>query len=309
MPRRLAFMLLAALLSTRADALLFRAYVASDGNDANPCTLPAPCRLLPAALTAVADGGEIWMLDSANYNTSSVSILKSVTILAVPGAVGSVVANGGTAISVTSPGLTITLRNIVVVPIPASGASFGIYLIAGSTVIVEDSHISLMPSGAIYAFGSGAHVKVLGSTISGTVSGYALELANGASADVQGSRLVRNSYGGIYAYSVTTASTGATLSDSFISSGIEGVFAYASGTGAAASIVVSRSTIQRTDFGVDSEAEAAGVATISVSNSTITNNGKGYYQAGAGSDIRSLRNNHISDNASNTGVLTTELQQ
>ena len=83
------------LLSTTANAQIFRAYVASTGNDANPCTLPSPCRLLPAALAASADGGEIWMLDSANYNTTTVTIGKSVSILAVPGAVGSVLAIGG----------------------------------------------------------------------------------------------------------------------------------------------------------------------------------------------------------------------
>jgi len=88
--RRLA--LVAALwVCSIAHAQLFRAYLASDGNDGNPCTLYAPCRLLPAALNAVADGGEIWMLDSANYNTSTVVISKSVSILAVPGVVGSVV--------------------------------------------------------------------------------------------------------------------------------------------------------------------------------------------------------------------------
>ena len=45
------------LLSATAQAQLFRAYLAVAGNDANPCTVPAPCRLLPAALAAVADGG------------------------------------------------------------------------------------------------------------------------------------------------------------------------------------------------------------------------------------------------------------
>jgi hypothetical protein len=74
---------------------LFRAYLASDGSDASPCTLGAPCRLLPAALAAVADGGEIWMLDSANYNAGQVDVTKSVAILAIPGALGSVVATGG----------------------------------------------------------------------------------------------------------------------------------------------------------------------------------------------------------------------
>lgn len=42
-----------------ANAQLFRAYLAVEGSDANPCTLPAPCHLLPAALNAVASGGEI----------------------------------------------------------------------------------------------------------------------------------------------------------------------------------------------------------------------------------------------------------
>jgi hypothetical protein len=105
---------------------LFRAYLASDGNDANPCTLAAPCRLLPAALTAVASGGEIWMLDSANYNTATVTISKSVSILAVPGAVGSVVALAGPAILITAPSLTIALRNLVIVPLPGSGATDGV---------------------------------------------------------------------------------------------------------------------------------------------------------------------------------------
>ena len=39
-----------ALLSTTAQAQLFRSYLSSTGNDANPCTVQAPCRLLPAAL-------------------------------------------------------------------------------------------------------------------------------------------------------------------------------------------------------------------------------------------------------------------
>src|SRR3982751_142302 len=89
-----ALLLLSASLAfaNAAQAQLFRAYLASTGSDANPCTVAAPCRLLPAALNAVASGGEIWMLASANYNTPFVAIGKSVSILAVPGAVGSFVA-------------------------------------------------------------------------------------------------------------------------------------------------------------------------------------------------------------------------
>ena len=69
----------------------FRAYLSVNGNDANPCTVGSPCRLLPAALAAADPEGEVWMLDSANFNIGPVIITKSVTILAVPGALGSVV--------------------------------------------------------------------------------------------------------------------------------------------------------------------------------------------------------------------------
>jgi len=81
--------LLSLLVAPGAGAQLFRAYVSQNGNDNNPCTLQLPCRLLQPALAAIKDGGEIWMLDSANYNTSPVAIGKSVTILAIPGALGS----------------------------------------------------------------------------------------------------------------------------------------------------------------------------------------------------------------------------
>ncbi len=74
-----------------ANAGLFRTYLSLNGNDGNPCAVQLPCRLLPAALAAVNSGGEIWMVDSANFNTAPVNISISVKILAIPGAIGSVV--------------------------------------------------------------------------------------------------------------------------------------------------------------------------------------------------------------------------
>ncbi len=97
-----------------ASAGLFRAYLSFTGNDGNPCTVLAPCRLLPAALAAVNDGGEIWMVDSANYNVTPVTIGKSVKILAISGALGSLIANGGDAVIINAPGGTVTLKNLSV---------------------------------------------------------------------------------------------------------------------------------------------------------------------------------------------------
>src|SRR3954469_21966371 len=112
------------LLPSFAHALLFRAYVSSKGSDANPCTVAAPCRLLPAALAAVNDGGEIWILDSANFNASPVVIGKSVTILAIPGALASIVTAGGAALTVDAAGAKVGLRNLTIVNF--NGGSSGV---------------------------------------------------------------------------------------------------------------------------------------------------------------------------------------
>src|SRR6188474_1150342 len=96
--RGASVLLAASVLSLSVQAQQFRAYLDPSGSDANPCNLSQPCRLLPAAIASVASGGEIWLLDSANYNVGPVNVNKSVTILAIPGAVGSVVALGGNAI-------------------------------------------------------------------------------------------------------------------------------------------------------------------------------------------------------------------
>jgi hypothetical protein len=80
-----------------------RTFVASNGSDANPCTLPAPCRSFAVAISAVVAGGEVIVLDSAGYGP--VTIAKSVSItapagvyagIAVPAVQNGVTVSGGT---------------------------------------------------------------------------------------------------------------------------------------------------------------------------------------------------------------------
>jgi hypothetical protein len=291
---RSAFALAATLLlSAAAQAQLFRAYLASDGNDANPCTLAAPCRLLPAALTAVASGGEIWMLDSANYNSATVTISKSVSILAVPGAVGSVVATGGPAISITAASLTIALRNLVIVPFPSSGATHGVEMTGASALTIEGSLIANLPNTAVRVVGTG-NVEIANTIIRNNGS-VAVGLQDGASADISGTKLLNNGTG-IFAYSPSAATTTATVSDTIISGG-NGVNSSALIAGGVARIFVTRCTIQNTTFALRSETfPGGGTALVAVSSSMITNNEVAWYQAGAGSVVRTLGNNHLTDN-------------
>ena len=300
---RSAFALAATLLlSATAQAQLFRAYLASDGNDANACTLVAPCRLLPAALTAVADGGEIWMLDSANYNTATVTIGKSVSILAVPGALGSVVAIGGPAISITAAGLTIALRNLVIVPLPASGATFGVYMTGASALTIEGSLIANLPNDGVHVIGTG-QVEIA-TTIIRNNAGYAVWLQNGASADISGTRVLNNG-NGILALSTTATTTTATVSDTIISGGGTGIYLLTANADGVTRFFVTRCTIQNTNIALDSQTTGAGTALLAVSNSMITNNNFAWSQSGTGSVIRTLGNNHLTDNATSLGSLTT----
>lgn len=114
MPRFASILLTLACLSlpTASQAQLFRAYLSKNGSDTNNCTINAPCRLLPAALAAIEGGGEVWMLDSANFNVSTVQVNKSVTILAVPGALASIVGNGTDAMVIDGISIRVILRNL-----------------------------------------------------------------------------------------------------------------------------------------------------------------------------------------------------
>jgi hypothetical protein len=292
-----------------AHAQLFRAYIASDGSDANPCTLAQPCRLLPAALAAVADGGEIWMLDSANYNTATVSIIKSVSILAVPGAVGSIVAlSGGAAVSIATSGLRVTLRNVSIGPLPGAPAgTHGVEMNADSTLTIEESLIANLPGNAVMVGGFGK-LRVADSTLRNNGE-YAVNLADEVRAVVVSTRMLDNGNGGVTATggSVGTVTT-ATVSDSVMSGGQYGVAAYAFGN-ATMRISVQRCTIKNTNAALSSATANVGIAEVSVGGSLIVDNYQAWFQSGTGSTLYSLLDNQMWGNTTSFGNKTALLAQ
>jgi hypothetical protein len=226
-------------LSLSADAQLFRAYLAPSpaGNDANPCTLPAPCRLLPAALAAVADGGEIWMLDSANYNSATVSVTKSVTILAVPGALGSVVATGGPAISIATAGVKVALRNLVIVPLAGGGGTDGVNMTNGARLTVENCLIANLPGNGIYVKAAAA-VRVTDTIVRD--NSFGIYLDGGATATISRAQVVGNSTVGIWAFPSVASTVTAFISDTVANNNNYGIVA-SGATGMLARVYVTRS--------------------------------------------------------------------
>jgi hypothetical protein len=69
----LAATLAGALHAAPAHAQVTRTFVSGMGNDANPCTLAAPCRTMQGAFNLTAAGGEINVLDAAGYGALGIT--------------------------------------------------------------------------------------------------------------------------------------------------------------------------------------------------------------------------------------------
>ncbi len=280
------------LLSATAHAQVFRAYLASYGVDGPACSLPAPCRLLPAALAAVADGGEIWMLDSANYNNAQVNVTKSVTILAVPGALGSVVATGGNAINVATAGVRLALRNLVIVPLPGGNGLYGISMVAGAGLTVDGCLIANHSQSGI-AVTTAATVRIANTTIRDNTF-HGLWIENGARATVTRSTFSGNANTGVRVSGTAAGTlTTADIADSTMETSIFGVTASSLNATASVRVSVRDSRVYRNvNFGLVAE---GGPVTLSASSNMISSSSYGIGAFDSGTKVWASGNT-ISDN-------------
>lgn len=267
-----ASLFVVATLAPAAHAQLFRAYLAPYGNDANNCQLATPCRLLPAALNAVQDGGEIWMLDSANYNTAPVNVAKSVKILAVPGAVGSVVATGGNAINIATAGVKVALRNLVIVPLPGAGGFNGISMGAGSGLTLEQCLVAGLPGSGLVVQAE-ASVRVVDSTFRDN-AGHGLYVTGGAGLTVTRAVVSGNGIFGIGVNATAGTTTVADIGDSTIDGNSQGIVAGTGDASATVKVSVKNSHVVRNQAnGITAQSIAGGPLALSASGNVVANNG------------------------------------
>src|SRR5512134_3009705 len=84
-----------------------RTFVASYGQDTNPCTLASPCRTFTQAMLNTDTNGEVLVLDSAGYG--AFTITKSVSVIAPDGVYAGVsVFPGQHGIVVNGTGIEVT---------------------------------------------------------------------------------------------------------------------------------------------------------------------------------------------------------
>ena len=284
------------LLCTAAQAQLFRAYLASTGSDANPCTLAAPCRLLPKALAVVAGGGEIWMLDSANYNGVPVAITKSVTILAVPQALGSIVASGGPALILATPGIDVTLRNLVIGPLPDSAATDGISMNAGNSLTIDRCTVANLPQRGIVVTAP-VSVRIIDSTIRDNLFG--ILLTSGARGSLTRVSLTGNTDTALFAFNETAnTATLADIGDSTVSGSAFGVTGISNHAAATVKVSVRDSRVTRnTTYGLAVQSNAGGAITLAAAGNIVSNNGNGIAALFTGARVLASANT-ISNNGS-----------
>jgi hypothetical protein len=131
-----AVLQVAAHCSASALAATPQTFVSGAGNDNNPCSREAPCRTLAHVITQSDAGGEIVVLDSAEYGT--VSIDRDITIEASKGVYARVDVPAGTSGIDISPNATrVSLRGLRITS-KASNLTTGISFKSAGRLYVED---------------------------------------------------------------------------------------------------------------------------------------------------------------------------
>ena len=156
------------------NAVLTRAYVSGTGNDSNPCTASMPCQTFQAALAETVAGGEIFVLDSANYGP--VTINKAVTITS-EGAVAGILASSGIGITISAGANdVINLRGLDVDG--SNTGSVGIQFSSGQSLNIQKSVIrNFTGSGINFAPSAASTLFVVDTTLIHNVSN-GISLAN-----------------------------------------------------------------------------------------------------------------------------------
>ncbi len=137
-----------------AGAQATRTWISGVGADANPCSRTAPCLTLAGTIGKTATGGEINAID--DVDAGPLTITKSL-IVDGQGSLVRINPAGGTGITVNAPATAdVTIRNVTIDGSGAGGAQpcawngqFGIKVLGGRLITIEDVHIDHVTDTAI----------------------------------------------------------------------------------------------------------------------------------------------------------------
>lgn len=161
-----------AVVPVHAGAVVQRTFVSGQGNDANACSIAAPCRSFAAAIVQTVAGGEVVVLDSAGYGP--VTITGAVSITAPPGIYAGISVSSGDGVVINAGASDrVVLRGLNIVAIPGVPVA-AIRFLNGGTLVVESCNVTGMPSGIVFQPAGTATLWVSNSFFSGRGSGRAI---------------------------------------------------------------------------------------------------------------------------------------
>ncbi len=249
-----------------------RTFVASYGQDTNPCTLASPCRGFQAALAATVPDGEIAVLDAAGYG--GVVIDKPVTIVAPAGVYAGVSVSSGHGIDVDPGAGRVVLQGLTLTGL---GGDVGVSLMSGDALYIENCVIGGFTNAGISAIPSAqSTLFIRDSTIRDSGTGALLGTTTGASgplrAIVQHSRFENNGTG----IGFTGATALGTISDTTVVGGTLGLSVNPTTAGAATKVTARKSTFTKASAsGVRVGGAAGTTAGASLVQSQVTESGIG----------------------------------
>jgi hypothetical protein len=233
-----------------------RTYVSGLGSDNYPCLASWPCQTFQAALALTIAGGEIYVLDSANYGP--VSIDKSVRITSEV-AVAGVLATSGAGITIAAgAGDVVNLRGLDVDGGGSGG--IGIQFSSGQSLNIQKSVVrNFNNSGIIFAPNGAATLFITDTTVTNNANNGISVMSNGSAVSGAINRVTASTNGvGILAYG---GSANVTIIDAVANNNSYGI-------GASSSAVMVRNSTVRNNASCRNQA-----AIVRVGHSTITANG------------------------------------
>jgi len=275
-----------------------RVFVASYGNDSNPCTFGSPCKTFQQAVNAVDAGGEVSAIDSAGFG--SINITKAVTITSPEGVEAGIVAsagvdaidiNAGTNDAVVLRGLTLNGGGV--------GGNHGIVFNSGASLTV--ANCAVQNFAAINGGGIGILIQPTSGTVTFVVTNTTVSnnwIGIDFHPEINGSAnidhvVATGNQDGIDISPHLSGSANAAISNSISSNNTEyGIFV---GFGSAVTISVDNTTLNGNGYGIAADQPAR----VMLSRSVIQGNGTGTFNGTSPNTFYTYGNNLIDLNGTN----------
>jgi hypothetical protein len=306
MSMRAPFAMLAVVVvwSTPVQAVDNIRYVSTTGNNANTCTLSAPCRSLQRGINVTPANGELRILDSGDYGLNA-AIARSVTITG----------NGhtvilGNPITINQANATVVLRGLTLDG--QRTVANGINIVNAATVHVEQSVIYHFTGQGISATAAGVEVFVIDSILRDNIGAGLVMFEETSRLTIDNSRFENNGFGisvggGIATIHRSIASGNANHGIAAVDNSVTVTLtsSVTAQNGSTGIFVVAGSTLAMESSLAHGNGDGLFVAngsTARISNSTFTNNTTGINNSGT---VETRQNNTVRGNTTNVvGALT-----